>query len=924
MEVAIPQLQPDWEQWRKEMEQRVRHWVPKDVSEETEEDEAHAEVSVKDQKVNDDRGNKEKQVWKDEELGAENRKVEDIKEKKKVVMGIVRELAMSDEEKEAGGETVAEGKDESEKELEQRSSGSPGEYSVEDLRWTGCEDENKHVCNDEQDGGKWRNGTLGALRERKELWVDERMATMSRKSHEEVEHEEEESSDDEVAWCSQEDEEADTIKIYCKDDHHVALFHTLRAFRDSSLLTDLTLRTNDGRRLHLHSIVMAAVSSLVKNYLKYSVDEGEQRYSIFLGPDVDFRGLDAIVDFAYTGLISSLEEETLAHVEAAAQSLGAHRVLDFVRKQHKSSTTTEEENNISANEQMAISLHLIRNLWIDQVGCNVVLEAIGASLPAHRVFLAASSDFFRGMFSSGMKESTQSHISLPFLSASDLEALIETSYSGTFPLSWSCVFEISSTALQLQYQPALSLSLDFLQRELNTHFCLDVVSFAEAYQVTQLLEVSDDFVLRQFQKVACTSKFKDLPAKQLLIYLNSRSLCVPSELVVFKAVAGWIQAKPKTRLKLARELMKTIHFPLMTFEEFKEVQSVNLWSEHNLADLYEAVWEHFCSNEVAPQSQYRVYLPKQILVLTGGDQISEDLGSRCLSREVWFGNSLMNHTGIRKAMEWRQLGEIPESARFCHEAVVFKGQLYVFGGKKYYGTEDTLKSVYRYDPLQNSWDKMADMSNKRCYFSVAVKDGNIYAIGGCCHPDYIDSVECFSPASNSWSFAHPLDLTLGGHVAKVLQGQIFISGGLNSDNRCLASLFVYHPEKGSTYLANMSQARAHHCMETLDNRLYVAGGITSDANQMAIDQLACEVYEPATDSWTAFSALPVPHVGAGSAVLEGKLYVLGGYSQENYSDTKMVHRYDPALHRWENMGKMPGPNNDLRASVLPLPPHVRM
>lgn len=113
-------------------------------------------------------------------------------------------------------------------------------------------------------------------------------------------------------------------------------------------------------------------------------------------------------------------------------------------------------------------------------------------------------------------------------------------------------------------------------------------------------------------------------------------------------------------------------------------------------------------------------------------------------------------------------------------------------------------------------------------------------------------------------------------------------------------------------------------METLGECLYVAGGVTMDDNMNVSDQLACEVYNPVADSWTAFTSLPVPHVGAGSSVLEGKFYVLGGYSQEDYSDTKKVHRYDPTTRSWENMGLMPGPNNDIRASVLCLPSHFRL
>lgn len=113
-------------------------------------------------------------------------------------------------------------------------------------------------------------------------------------------------------------------------------------------------------------------------------------------------------------------------------------------------------------------------------------------------------------------------------------------------------------------------------------------------------------------------------------------------------------------------------------------------------------------------------------------------------------------------------------------------------------------------------------------------------------------------------------------------------------------------------------------MEALGDRLYVAGGISTDELTTVVDQLACEMYSLASDSWTAITSLPVPHVGAGSTVMEGKFYVLGGYSQEDYSDTALVHRFDPATQRWENMGKMPGPNNDIRASTLGLPNHLRL
>ncbi|KAK0134107.1 Kelch-like protein 33 [Merluccius polli] len=778
-------------------------------------------------------------------------------------------------------------------------------------------------------------------------------------------HQQEDSTDDEDIGvrCSTEDDAEsvgeNVVKVYTKDNYPTNIFQTLTEFRDSCFLTDLTLSTEDGDPIlsaqgHgrttfcVHSPVLAAISSLVRDTLKQrdkaKSGEGDRRevagdetdpeiqsWSLSLGPDLSLAGLQAVLEFAYSGDVVGLNGGMVAQVRAAAHALGVPRVLEFCDRESQQKISSKNRNNQvegmknHAADQMESSLRAINELRLGKVGCDVLLEAVGASVPAHRIILAASSDYFLGMFTHGMKESRQSTVVLPFLLASELEALIGCSYSGDLPLSWEGVFEITGLSLQLQYQPALSLCLNFLQNEINPNTCLDVASFAKAYDMEQLLKLADDFALRQFQWVSRTTKFRCLPAKKLLKYLNSHSLCISSELVVFKAVVAWIQYKPKKRSKLAKQLMRTIHFPLMTFKEFEEVQATNIWAEHKLVALYEKVLEDFCSNATAPLSQCRVYFPKDTLVLVGGDQISEDFSSRRTSRELWFGNSLRNHTGIVKSVEWRRLGEMPEPSRFSHEIAVLNGQLYIIGGRKYYGRDDILNSAYRYDPLGSGWERLSDMREQRCCFSVVVLGEMLYAIGGDSNPGCLESVECYCPANNSWSFSCPLDMALTGHSAKVLDKQIFICGGFGRGYQCWASMSLYHPERGSSGLSDMSRPRAHHCMEALGGHLYVAGGVTTDDGDImaTINQLACEAYNPAANCWTAFEALPVPHVGAGSTVMEGRFYVLGGSSHKDDSDTRMVHRYDPALQHWENMGVMPGLNTDIRAAILCLPPQLR-
>uniref|UniRef100_A0A8C2A4E3 Kelch-like protein 33 n=1 Tax=Cyprinus carpio TaxID=7962 RepID=A0A8C2A4E3_CYPCA len=584
-------------------------------------------------------------------------------------------------------------------------------------------------------------------------------------------------------------------KLYSDPAYPGAVFQALENMMLYSVLTDLTLFTEDGYQFQVHSFVLAAVSYLIQTRLKQKPKQ-EQYISLYMGPEVHGSGLAAVVEFAYTGNIGILNKGNI-----------------------------------------------------------------------------------------------------------------------------ECVW---SAAVSLEFQTAFSLCLNFLQQEIDAYSCLDVASFAEAYGMADLLALADDFVLRHFQDVSITPKFQDLPVEKLKKYLQSDSLCVPSELPVFRAVMCWIEACPRKRVKLARELMGTIQFPLMTFKEFKEVKSIASLPRIGAKKLYDSLLAEFCSSSSKVQSNFRAYMPKDTIVLVGGERITDNFDKRRPCREMWFSNSLQNHVGLVKKVEWRMLGTLPEKPRFSHGVGVMRGKLYVVGGRHYYGKADTMNCTYRYDPIQNFWQRLADMHETRGSFTLVVLNGKIYAIGGERDSEVnMESVEVYCPNTNSWSFVHPLGQALCCHAASVWNGTIFLSGGFNSQYQCLSSMTLYNPERGSTYLAVMTHDRALHCMETLGDRLYVAGGVSCEADGHLVDQLACEVYDPVANSWSAIMPFPVPHVGSASAVLEGKVYVIGGYCQEDYSDTKTVHRYDPATERWENMSVTPGPNTFIAACVLSIPAHLR-
>lgn len=190
----------------------------------------------------------------------------------------------------------------------------------------------------------------------------------------------------------------DEVRTYRSEAHPNALFMILRRFWDSSLLTDLTLSTESGESFHAHSPVLAAVSSLIRDKLTeesgLGADNGTcaevHQWSVCLGPEVHRVGLQAVLEFAYTGAVLTLNKDTVAQIKAAAQTLGAPRVTDLCDKEEEvkeDGSPQTEERKMPALEQIRINLQSIGQLWTDRIGCDVILDVDGTFLHGEYVIM---------------------------------------------------------------------------------------------------------------------------------------------------------------------------------------------------------------------------------------------------------------------------------------------------------------------------------------------------------------------------------------------------------------------------------------------------------------------------------------------------------------------------------------------------------
>ncbi|XP_029112348.1 kelch-like protein 33 [Scleropages formosus] len=694
-----------------------------------------------------------------------------------------------------------------------------------------------------------------------------------------------------------------------------SLFSGFCGLRDQGLLMDCSLHLS-GVSYGAHRLVLAAISHVAEGWLRHGEAGPGARSDA--DEQVSPAGLQAVLEFAYTGDTAMAVGMVPDDLTEVCRWLGVERLAEALRRD-------TDDGPCCPVRERELSLGAMRGLWEEGVGCDVWLQVDGGeSFPAHRVVLAAAGDYFRALLCGGLRESSERVIVLPDVAGWALHALLGFLYSGTLCLGWEHIWELTEAARRFQLQGALTLCQDFLKNHIDANSCLDILVLAETYGLVQLGQQAEQYALRHFSCVAGGNKFRDLPVVLLEHLLKKDTLCVDSEVQVFRAVQTWVEDDLGERLCFLAGLLEHVRFGLMSRSELQEVQSCSLLSQDPRCRQTRENVEAFLqmSHKGAP-CKPRTH--NQVLVVVGGDFVNEDFTRRVPSRSLWFAHRFQRGLGLIRTVEWRVLPELPEPPRFRHCVCVLHNQLYVLGGRKYYGSYDVLKSVMRLDPTQGHWEKLADMHSPRDYFAAVCLEGKLYVLGG--NRDdthYLDSVEFYSPEDNTWSFAHPLDTELCGHAAAVLNEEIFISGGFNTRLGCLPYLWRYDPCMGSSYCAPMTAGvgRAGHAMLALGGRLLVAGGLEPLWVGFG-DQLQCEAYNPALNTWTPFPRLPRPHLFPAATLLEGLLYLLGGSSADSTRDTPWVHCYDPHTQCWEKLGSMPHPYADLAACTLQVPRELR-
>jgi len=118
-------------------------------------------------------------------------------------------------------------------------------------------------------------------------------------------------------------------------------------------------------------------------------------------------------------------------------------------------------------------------------------------------------------------------------------------------------------------------------------------------------------------------------------------------------------------------------------------------------------------------------------------------------------------------------------------------------------------------------------------------------------------------------------------------------------------------EDSWTTMEPMPTARNGFGVAVVDGKIYAIGG--SNGSLLGIN----EMYDPVTDTWTTKTPMPTPRIGFGILVYQNKIYVIGGQiGLFPQAVTGANEVYDPSTDTWESKTGIPEARDGFRANVV--------
>ena len=419
------------------------------------------------------------------------------------------------------------------------------------------------------------------------------------------------------------------------------------------------------------------------------------------------------------------------------------------------------------------------------------------------------------MFTAGLAETGQDLVTLNGVEASMMAGLIEYAYTGNINITKHNCQNMLSAANLLEVLPVRDACCQFLDRNMDETNCLGIHCFAEVHSCTELMHKAKTFVLKHFQEIIEGDEFVSITEGKLIEIISSDDLEVDKEETVFHACIKWLAAQQRVP-KSFHKVLEHIRLPLLTpyfIHDVVERTSAVSESSECRALVEEARLYHLLPDRRSSVCCERTRARRsagtaQVIVSVGGED------DKVVLRSVEFWDPATRL--------WKTLACLPFAVSKHGLVVSGQGKMYMAGGE--YPDGSASRAVWRYDPVLNAWQEMADMRVPRSELGLAMLDGCVYAVGGWEGTSRLDSVERYDPETNTWSDVPSLKMAVTSPAVVACDGALYVTGG----------------------------------------------AILEDGDGIELVQK----YDTKTWRWTEVSGMLIPRSGSAACVLNGYIYVV--------------------------------------------------
>ncbi|MFC2116604.1 Kelch repeat-containing protein [Bacteroidota bacterium] len=151
----------------------------------------------------------------------------------------------------------------------------------------------------------------------------------------------------------------------------------------------------------------------------------------------------------------------------------------------------------------------------------------------------------------------------------------------------------------------------------------------------------------------------------------------------------------------------------------------------------------------------------------------------------------------------------------------------------------------------------------------------------------------------------------GGHTVNEINGKVYVIGGSPAENTSLSISGMVFEWAANTWIElphHNNGKRILHTSCVVEGKLYVLGGWTNDS--LNSTSATMDMFNPQTGEWISKKSMPTHRANLTCAVIEGKIYVIGGMQNNpdgtlNYNGLKVVEMYDRVSDTWLQLQDMP-------------------